>query len=276
MRKTLSVILAVILLGLMGCESPSFKAERKMYKAHKLAEKIFRNPKSTPPKQFEEAVEAYRKIAAQYPGSVLEVQAEFSIGHLYLVRGAFEEARAQYKKLTLDCDKKGNLCAEAHFAIGNTYELEQSWPAAEAEYKFIMNTFPFSAKSLDLPLYIIRHYRREKATPQTIDTAVDQAVAYYTNLKADSEQEKGDFILQGLVSRSFMEGERWLDALDSLDKLTRDFPDFNPEQALWVKALIYANKLGDREKAKEELKKIVSDYPDSALAQKATIVIDKM
>jgi len=264
MRKTLLIILAAALVGCAGCESPSFKAERKMYKAHKLAEKIFKNPKSTPPMQFAEAVEAYRRIAAQYPDTVLEVQAEFSIGHLYLVRGDFEKAREQYKRLTLDCDKKGNLCAEAYFAIGNAYELEQSWPQAEVQYRLIMDTFPFSAKSLDLPLYIIRHYRNEKA------------VAYYTDLKVDTQEEKGDFILQGLVSRSYMEGEKWLDALDSLDKLTRDYPDFNPEQALWVKALIYANKLEDKEKAKEELQKIVSDYPDSPLAKKATIVIERM
>ncbi len=276
MRRTLSIVLVAALVGLMGCESRSFKAERKIYKAHKLAEKVFKNPKSTPPMQFEEAVEAYRKIAADYPDTVLEVQSEFSIGHLHLVRGNFDEARAQYKKLTLDCDKKGNLCAEAHFAIGNTFELQRSWPDAEAQYKFVMNTFPFSAKSLDLPLYIIRHYRSEKATPQKVDAAIDQAVAYYTKLKVDAEEEKGDFILQGLVSRSYMEGARWMDALDSLDKLTRDYPDFNPEQALWVKALIYGNKLRDKEKAKEELQKIVSDYPDSKLAQKATIIIDRM
>ncbi len=276
MRKLLTILLALSVMGLLGCESRSFKAERKMYKAHKLAEKVFKNPGSTPPMQFDQAIEAYRKIASEYRGSVLEVQAEFSIGHLYLVRGNFDEARAQYRKMTLDCEKKGNLCAEAHFAIGNTYEMEQRWPQAEAEYKFIMKTFPFSVKSLDLPLYIIRHYLKEKATPEKVGAAVDQAVAYYTNLKVDTEQEKGDFVLQGLVSRSYMEGQRWLDALDSLDKLTRDYPDFNPEEALWVKALIYANKLRDKEKAKEELQKIVSDYPESKLAQKATIIIERM
>jgi len=276
MRKTLCLILAVTLLGLVGCESPTFKAERAMYKAHKLAEKVFKNPKSTPPKQFNQAVKAYEDLARRYAGSLLAVQAAFSVGHMHLVRGNFDEARAQYKKMTLDCEKKGNLCAEAHFAIGNTYELEKSWPQAEEEYRFIMNTFPFSAKSLDLPLYIIRHYRGEKATPQKVDAAIDQAVAYYTKLKVDAEEEKGDFILQGLVSRSYIEGGKWLEALDSLDKLARDFPDFNPEQALWVKALIYANKLKDKEKAKEELQRIVSDYPDSKLAPQATVIIEKL
>jgi len=276
MRKTLSIIIVLAMLGLVGCESPTFKAERQMYKAHKKAEQVYKNPKSTPPMQFEAAIDGYRQIANAYPGSVLEVQSEFSIGHLYLVRGDFQNARAQYKRLTTDCDKKGNLCAEAHFAIGNTFEVEQRWEDAEGTYKFIMNKFPFSAKSLDLPLYIIRHYRKAKATPQEIDAAVDRGVSYYTGLKPESGTEKGNFILQGLVSRTYIEGGRWMDALDTLDKLTRDFPDFNPEEALWVKALIYANKLKDKDKAKEELEKIVSDYPDSQLAQKATVIIERL
>jgi len=276
MRKLATFFLVVLLAGLVGCESPTFKAERRMYKAHKLAERVFRNSKSAPPMQFEEAIEAYRRIAADYPGTVLEVQAEFSIGHLYVARGDFEKARGQYRKLMMDCEKKGNLCAEAQFAVGNTFELEQDWPKAEAQYRFIMKEYPYSVKSRDLPLYIIHHYVKTKATPEAINAAVDQAVAFYTGLKAASKTEKGDFILQSLVTRSYIVGGKWMDALDSLDKLARDYPTFNPEEALWVKALIYFNSLKDKEKAKEELQKIISAYPQSKLAQRAIVGIEKL
>ncbi|MGE5279213.1 MAG: tetratricopeptide repeat protein [Deltaproteobacteria bacterium] len=276
MRRLLFVLLAMSLPVLAGCESPAFKAERKMYRANRLAAAIFENPKSTPPGQFEAAIAAYRKIAEEYPGTVLEVQAQFGIGHLYLAAGDFDKARAQYKLLATDCDKRGNLCAEAYFAIGNAYELQQDWPQAEGAYLYAMDTFPLSTKGLDLPLYIIRHYRREKASAKKIDAAVDQAVAHYTGLKPEAESEKVSFVLQGLVARSYMEGGRWLDAIDSLDKLARDYPDHHPEESLWVESLIYASKLKDKEKAKERLRKIVSDYPKSQLAQKATAVIGRL
>ncbi len=262
------------LLALSGCESKAFKAEREMWRAHKSAQAVYKNPKGTPPFQLAAAQEQYRKIIKKYSDSLFAIQSQFSIGHLYLVIGDFQKARVEYRKLTLDCDKKGNLCAEAFFAIGNSYELEGKWDDALSQYKMIMQSFSFSAKSLDLPLYIIRHYRKA-GNEVAIKSAVDEAVSYYTGLKSKSETEKGGYILQSLVTRSYLAGQQYEDALASLDKVIRDYPKYNPEQTLWIKMLIYANRLKDNVKAKEILQKIMSDYPQSKLAKSAEVLLKK-
>ncbi len=280
MKRRISYLLVFVfafaLLVLQGCESKSFRAEREMWRAHKAAQAVYKNPKGTPPFQLAAVQEQYRKIIKKYSESLFAIQSQFSIGHLYLVMGDFQKARDEYRKLTLDCTKKGNLCAEAFFAIGNSYELEGKWDDALSQYRMIMQSFPFSAKSLDLPLYIIRHYRQAKQTDSKIKGAVDEAVAYYTGLKSKSETEKGGYILQSLITRSYLEGQQYEDALASLDKVMRDYPKYNPEQALWIKTLIYANRLKDKVKAKEVLQTIVRDYPQSKLAKSVEALLKKL
>ena len=271
----LFVISFIFIFGLVGCESRAFKAEREMWRAHKSAQAIYKNPKGTPSFQLARAQDAYRAIIKKYPDSIFAIQSKFSIGHLYLVAGQFQKARDEYKKLTLDCNKKGNLCAEATFAIGNSYELEGNWDEALANYRTIMQAFAFSAKSLDLPIYIIRHNRRA-GDEKAVRRSVEEAVSYYYGLKGKTQTEKGGYILESLAARSYLEGGQWQDAIDSLDKLTRDYPKNNPEEALLIKATIYLTRLHDKLKAKEELQKIIKEYPQSKLAKSAEVFLKKL
>ena len=238
----------MVALALVGCESRGFKAERDMYRAHKKARAIYRNPSGTPPFQFNQAVGTYQDVMKKYPDSIFAVQAKFSIGHLFVVKGDFDRARREYKDLIVDCTKRGNLCAEAQFAIGNSYELEKRWREAEVVYKQIMQDYPFSTKSLDLPIYVINHYRKAQDQEGMV-ASVDEAVSYYLGLKSRTEADKGRYILQSLVTRAYIEAGQWADALESLDKLSRDFPENKPEEALWMKALIFFSKLIDKAKS---------------------------
>lgn len=275
MGKIRLFILFLVVCGLAGCESKGFKAEREMWRAHKSAQAIYKNPKGTPPFQLARAQDGYRAIIKKYPDSLFAVQSQFSIGHLYLVAGDFTKARIEYKKLALDCDKKGNLCAEADFAIGNSFELEGNWDEALVYYRKIMRQYPLSAKSLDLPIYIIKHYARAK-DEANLKIFVDEASAYYLDLKSKSQTEKGDYVLQGLIVRVSMEAGQWQDAIDSLNKLIRDYPKQSPEESCLLKAFIYNNKLKDKEKAKEELQKIIALQPESKLVKQAEVFLKKI
>ncbi|MFA5038148.1 MAG: tetratricopeptide repeat protein [Candidatus Omnitrophota bacterium] len=274
-RKILICLIPVFVIALAGCESQAFKAERQMWKAHKKAEAIYKNPKGTPPYVLKKAVSAYEAIGKKYPDSLFAVQSQFSIGHLYLVMGDFDRARSVYKSLAFDCDKKGNLCAEAYFAIGKSYELQGNWPDAELIYRKIMQEFPFSAKSLDLPLYMMLHYKNAKDTINTQRT-VNEAVGYYKGLMSDERGKKGADILHGLVTRSYLESDQWPQALDSLEEYVRDFPDQNPEEAIYIKAVIYQKKLNDKDKAKAELQRILKDYPDSKLTPHVKSLLERI
>jgi TolA-binding protein len=246
-----------------------------MWQANKLAQVVYKNPKGTPSFQLTQAQDAYRAIIKKYPNSLFAFQAQFSIGHLFLAKGEFVKARDEYKKLISDCKKKGNLCVEAMFAVGNSYEAEGKWDEANVHYKKIMQDFPFSSKSLDLPIYILRHYKNVNDAA-AVKSSVDEAVSFYIGLKSKAKEQKAGYALQTLVVRSYIEGGQWQDALDNLDKLIRDYPEGNAAETLWIKALIYATKLNDKVKAKEELQKIIKENPDPKLTKQIDTIIKKL
>lgn len=268
-----ALVLAMAVL-LIGCENKAFKAEKQMWRANRLAQAVYKNPKATPPFQLAKSQDAYRAIIKKYPGTILAVQAQFSIGYLYLVMGQFENARSEYAELINECDKKGNICSEAEFAIGNSYELEGKWDSALAHYRKVMKSYPFSAKSLDLPVHIIKHYMRagDEARAKLF---VDESVSYFTDLKGKSKTEKGDSILQGLIAGSYFTAGQWQDAIDALNKLIRDYPGQKHEEAYFLKSFIYKERLKDQERAIEELKQLVSLYPGSKLARQAQTLLKK-
>ncbi len=274
-NKTRLFIIGLAILAFVGCESKEFKAERRMWRAHKLAQAVYKNPKGTPPFQLQQAQDEYRSIIKKYPDSFFAIQSQFSIGHLYLVMGNFDKARAEYKKLTVSCDKKGNLCAEADFAIGNSYELQKNWNDALVYYRKIMKQYPLSAKSLDLPIYIVRHYRRA-GDVENLKLFVDESVAYYYDLKSKSQTKRGDYILQSLISRVYAEAGQWQDAVDNLDKIARDYPDQNPGEAYFIKAVIYSTKLKDKDKARQQLLELIKLYPKSKLAVQSEAILKKL
>ena len=269
------LICCAFLILACGCESKEFTAERKMWRADKMAQAIYKNPKGTPHFQLAKAQERFQEIIKQYPNSLFAIQSQLSIGHLYLVIGEFQKARDEYRKLMVDCGKRGNLCAEAVFAVGQSYELEGKWDEALGQYKNILNSFPFSNKSLDLPIYVIQHYKRA-FDEKGVARSADDAVAYYASLKNKTKTEQAKYILAGLAVRSTMEAGRWQEALDALEKLATGYPKNNPEDALLIKALIYRNKLKDPLKAKAELQRILKDYPSSRLIKQVKDFLSKL
>ena len=272
--KIIFAVIVFFAVGLLGCESRGFKAERQMWQANKLARAIYKNPKGSPSFQFKQAQDAFRAVIKKYPDSLFAIQAQFNIGNLYLAKDEFEKARQEYRKLVSDCDKKGNLCAQAIFAIGASYEAEGKWDVAYANYKKIMHDHPLSSKSMEMPIYILRHYKRVK-DEEGVKRSVDEAVSHYIGLKSRTDKKAG-YALQAMVVRSYMEGGQWQDALDSLDKTIRDYPESNTAEAIWIKALIYSSKLNDKVKAKEELRKIVQKYPNTKLAKQVEVIIKKL
>lgn len=291
MKNSLRFLLAIALVGgLIGCESKGFKAERQMWRAQKQAEAVYKNPKETPPFQVNKVRQSYQEIIKKYPDSLFSLQAQFGIGRLSLAMGELQRARDEFKKLLVKCDQRAGICAGADFVIGNSYEMEERWDLALYEYKKIMQEFPFTSQSLELPLYIIMHYKRI-GDEASVKLFVDEAVAYYASLEskvsakinesalkggAEQAQKRAAFLLENLITKAYLAGGRWLDAINSLDKMIRDFPQANAQDTLFAKAFIYLNKLNDKPKAREVLADIIKNYPNSRLAKQAQAVLKKI
>jgi len=264
----------MFLAACLGCESKEFKAERQLWHAHRMAQAVYKDPRGTKPLQLAKAQEAYRDIIKRYPGSLFAIQSRLGLGNLYLAKREFQKARQEYQGLVDGCGRRENLCAQGLMAISNSYEREGRWEEALGGYRKIMQEYPFSSKALDLPLRVIRHYSRAK-DEKGLQNSVDEAVAYYLGLKEKSRASRGGHMFDSLIARSYIEGMRWQEALDALEKIVRDYPKSNPEEALFLKALIYQNKLKDPLKAKEEFLRISRDYPHSKVSQKIEAFLKK-
>jgi TolA-binding protein len=268
-------LIGCLILAAAGCESRSFKAEREIYRAQKKALAIYKNPKGTPPFEVRAAQADFEKILRKYPGTILATQAQMGIGHLYLASGDYDSAREAYKSLLKDCEKNAAACAQVTFVIGQSYEVENKWPEALAQYSKVIEDYPLSGKSVELPIYIINHYKKLK-DDKGVEVWVQKGVAHYRDLMAKAEQPRVDYALMGLTARCYMAGERWQDAVTVLEQIARDYPDLAPEQALWAQAFIYKRFLNDPGKSKDLLQRIVKDYPQTNLAKQAELLLTKL
>lgn len=273
-KRVLLFLFALTFLP-VGCESREFKAERLMARANKMSVGVTKVSGRTPGTEAVQALEAYRVIVERYPDTPSASQARFGIANLYLVTGEFQKARDEYGKVAQSCGNRRGLCSDALLGVGSSLEAQNRWEEAAAVYKKIMQEYPFTGKSLDLPIRIISHYLRV-GDGAGIRTAVDDAVVYYRGLKGRNKAPDAEYILDRYVALAYTQGRQWPEALDSLEKLARDYPKNNPEEALLLKFLIYADKLKDKIKAKEEISRILSDYPGSKIAQKVEDYLKKL
>lgn len=277
MRRSSRMLLLIFVFPflLLGCESKEFKAERQLWQAHRQARVIYQNPKVTPQAQVKTAQDAYAELIKEYPGTIYAVQSQFSIGHLFLASGDYQKARNAYSVLLQNCDKQMALCANVCFAIGKSYEAEGKWDQALAEYLNIMRDYPTTSTSLELPIYIIS-VERNSGNEQTLQRALDKAVSFYLDLKSKDSDENHQYLFSSLVVRSFVEARKWQEALQALDNLAKNYPKHNPDGALWLRVLIYANKLNDKAQAKHEIERILKEYPQTKLAKPLQALLEKL
>lgn len=250
---------------LAGCGQDQYATERQYYWAQKHAEKIFRNPQATPPNQLQRVIKEFARFAEKHPRSNLGVDAEFTIARLYLAKEEFEKARQQLKKILDAYSQHPNTCSEAVFLMGNSYELQNNWDLALAQYRKIMESYPTTLRGIDIPLYIMQHYKA-KLQPDKMREAARQAIEYYNGLAARYPRSPFAFRVRLLVGQCYMELKEWHNAIATFEDVIESFKDKTSMDGVMMDiATIYARELKDKEKAAEALQRLMKEYPKSRL-----------
>jgi TolA-binding protein len=276
--KSQVTIVTALLFSLMlaGCGNDQYAIERQYYWAQKQAEKVFRNPHATPPKQLQRVLKTFSNFSAKYPKSALAVDAEFTIARLHMVKEEYEKARVQLKKVLNTYSKNALVCSEALFLLGNSYEIQNKWDSALAQYKKITQDYPTTLRGVDIPVYIIQHYKL-KLQPDIMREATREAISHYNSLIAKYPGSPLAYRLQILVAQCYTILKDWQSALDTFELIIKNYKDkVNMEAVLMDMAGIYSRELKDRPKARETLKRMLSDYPKSRMGNVAKNMLKQL
>ena len=277
--KTLSNIILTVLAScaLISCSNDQYSVERKYYNAQKQAEKIFKNPLSSPPKELQRSVDTFARFTQEYPQTNIALQAEFVIARLYMAKEEYEKARAHLNTMIKNYAKFPDVCSEASFLIAYSYEAAGTWNKALEHYKKTIQDYPTTRKSLEIPIYIARYYKA-KFQPDKMLSAYHEAVSHYSALVKKYPNSLLALTAQNLTARCHLAAGEWNQALESFDAMLQKYKGtkISMDGIMVQMALIYVKELHDTSKAKELLETLIKDYPKSRLIRIANKLLEEV
>ena len=270
------LIFSVITALLSGCGNDQYAIERQYWQVQKQAEKIFKNPHASPPRELEKVVELLSKFAQKHPQTNLAVDSEFNIARLYIVKEEYNQARTQIQKILDKYSKSEGVCSEALFLKGNSYEIEDKWDLALAQYKKLMQDYPITLRGLDIPIYIAQHYKI-KYQPDKMVTALQEAVAHYKALAVKYANSPLAYKTDTLVAQCYIALKDWQNAINTYNAVIERYKDkVSMDGILMDIALIYGREMKSKLKAKETLERLIKEYPRSNLIKTATNLLKEL
>lgn len=278
MKKVIYIIIVSFLVTsvLAGCGRDDYAVEKLYWKTQKQAEKIYKNPHASPPKQLERVVNELNKFIERYPDNRLAVDAEFSIANLYIVKEEYVKGRAQLEKIIKKHTKFRGIIAQALFLIGNSYEIQDKWVLALSQYNKIMQDYPLTMKGLEIPVYIAQHYKI-KYQPDKMVTAYQSAIGHYKALANKYPGSPLALNTESLAARCYIEIKDWQGAINTYENMLTNYKGkVNLDSILFTMAGIYSLELKDNAKAKMLLEQLIKDYPKSNLKKTASSLLKEI
>lgn len=275
-RKLYILTVVALSISACGCGADQYAIEKQYYKVTKQAEKIFKNPHGSPPGELNKTVETLSKFAAKYPKNALSINARLTIARLYIIKEEYEKARRELEKTINTYSKSETICAEATFLIGNSYEIQNKWDFALAQYKKIMQAYPTTMKGINIPIYIIQHYKI-KFQPEKMMEASKEAIGHYTALIEKYPSSALAYRAQSLIAQCYLLLKDWIGAIDTYNTMVETYKNkMNMDGVLMNIAMLYKNQLKDKIKTKETLEKLIQVYPKSKFSSTAKSILQNL
>lgn len=277
MKKILSAIIFISIAALLtGCGNDQYAIEKRYWSIQKQAEKIFKNPAASPPRELERVVNLFNSFAKKFPKNTLSLESEFNIARLYIVKEEYNKARAQLKMLLEKYNKSQGICAEAVFMIGNSYEIEDKWDSALGQYKKIMQEYSMTLRGISIPVYIAQHYKI-KYQPDKMIAALQEAIAHYRALADKYPDSPLAYQADKLVAECYLALKDWQNAISTFNTMVEKFKGkVDPGEALLSIAVIYKKELKDSANAKQALEQLIKDYPKSRFFKNAEALLKEV
>ena len=179
--KKFAVVFALASLLVSGCRE-NYLSEKAFYQAAQILKQVTPAEfKANPDQALQPAIEAFGKVAEQYPTTPKAAESLFNIAELRVKQKKFEDARQALAKVIPNFTGRGDLAADARFRIAQLYEIEGFWQKAEKAYWETAIYHSLQQKGLYAPLYVMLHYKKAGDKLHQ-DEAYQKAVEHYKRM----------------------------------------------------------------------------------------------
>ena len=271
MKKTI-ITLILILFGLYILLSvfsigDEYSAEKLLYRAAKVNEKIVSNPDVAPPKMLAVVESTLKKVIEKYPTYNAAKMAYLALAEFYLSHKKYDAAISVLNTIISKPDKDASLLSRAYFLKGNTYERQGQWDKALKEYLFLRDNYIDTALGLQMPMYITAYYIR-KGQEGDADKAFREAAAFYEKLGKDNQGKVLGYKASTLLRDAYLGAKEY----EKAGEVVKDIINNYFSQVALVEQLpyvepIYVNTLKTPGKAIEIYKSIIEKAKDKKLEE---------
>lgn len=272
-RALLCILFAAILLS--GCGQDQYAIERDFWRVNRQAQAIFKNPVATPLNEVDRVVNLLKQFASAHEKNVLAVRAEFTIGKLYLAKGMYDQARAQFEAVSKKYAQSAAVVSEAMYLTGSAYQLQNNADAAVAQFRKVMAKYPLSPRGLQMPKYVAMYYA-SRHEPVKMQEAYKEAIAHYEGLAQKDMKSALALRAYALIAECYGGLRDWNKSIAALETIIENFKDRAPMDGVLLNiAVIYRRELRDTAKFKGTLARLLRDYPASRYAKAAQEMLKK-
>ncbi|MBN2009288.1 tetratricopeptide repeat protein [candidate division KSB1 bacterium] len=222
------------------------------------------------------AIYFYDRLISSYPENPEIAKAYLGKGNIKLSQKLYNNARENFQAVLNMPRIDNNSAIQAQLAIASSYEMEGNWQKALNEYQWVINNFPKSLQSIQIPLYIADHYAKQnevKLAQQSYENAIQQyqhTIDLYPNTPLAATA-------QDHMAMCYIRQEKWSDAIEALTNLSQTpIPPQSLVNTLLTLGSIYEEKLSDYANAISSFKAIITKFPDIPVAANINARIAKL
>ena len=223
--------------------------------------------------ESEEAIREYEKLRERYPESEYAIAALIRIGECYGRMKEYER-EIKYCKQVIEKYPDSDFVAEAKAVMAGTllHELGK-FDEARDVYEDILTNHPNSDFSDDAKLWLvfISHWKHEISTREAMKK-------YEALLNDESLSHKARAGAQYMIGYSYYIQGEWDKAIESFRKVLIRFPNIDYDakaETLYFIGFLY-EKRGDLLKAKEKFREVIERYPKSIWVNRARSRIERV
>jgi len=239
-----------------------YSAEKLLYGAIKMNEKITANPDVVPPKLLNDIEKKMNKLLEKYPDTEVVKTANIKLAEFYIAYKKYDQALAQADKIIKKYEKNPAILSMAYFLKGVAYEKQDKWPSALKEYRTIRDKYTDTQLGMQMPIYIANYYSRKGREAQAKE-AYGEAARFYEKIERENSKKALGYMASLFLIQTYIKADNVESAGRQVEEtLNKYFSQMAIMQLLPLVESIIVTKLNEPNKAVEIYKTVLAKSKD--------------
>lgn len=269
MKKIIWIMILVLVivyavLAVLGAGG-EYAAEKLLYKAAKMNEKIAANPDVVPPKLVDDIEKKMSKLLEKYPDTEVAKTANIKLVEFYIARKKYDQALVQADKVIKKYESNPGISSMAYFLKGAAYEKQDKWPSALEEYRTVRDKYTDTQLGMQMPIYIASYYSQNGKEGQAQE-AYGEAARFYQNIERKNSLKPLGYMSSLFLIQTYIKANNFESAGREVEEtLDKYFSQLAVMQLLPLVESIIVTKTNNTEKAVKIYNTILTKSKDEKL-----------